>query len=130
MQTLVFLLISTTIVRRAENLVKVTTSVSQTKPLAVFVKISAEQHAKIKNRCRYTRKLKSDANTSKDNLDLLGDDEESFSGSQADLEGAAENLFSSPPPPNHYALKHCQLKLHVMSHQPQVLHCKIKLKIG
>ena len=37
-------------------------------------------------------------NTSKDDdLDLLGDDVEAFSGSQADLEGAAENLFLSPP---------------------------------
>ena len=34
-----------------------------------------------------------------DELDLLGDDVEAFSGSQADLEGAAENLFSSPPHP-------------------------------
>ena len=39
-------------------------------------------------------------NTSKDDdLDLLGDDVEAFSGSQADLEGAADNLFSSPPRP-------------------------------
>ena len=30
-------------------------------------------------------------NTSKDELDLLGDDVEAFSGSHADLEGAAEN---------------------------------------
>ena len=29
---------------------------------------------------------------------------EAFSGSQADLEGAAENLFSSPPRPNPYVL--------------------------
>ena len=43
--------------------------------------------------------MKSDANTSKDDLDLLGDDEESFTGYQADLEGAADNLFSSPPCP-------------------------------
>ena len=34
-----------------------------------------------------------------DDLDLLGDDMETFSGSQANLEGAAENLFSSPPHP-------------------------------
>ena len=39
------------------------------------------------------------ADTSKDKLDLLGDDEvEVFSGSLADLEGAADNLFSSPRP--------------------------------
>ena len=30
---------------------------------------------------------------------LLGDDVEAFSGSQADLADAAENLFSSPPRP-------------------------------
>ena len=39
-------------------------------------------------------------NTSKDDeLDLLGNDVEAFSGSQADLEGTAKNLFSSPPYP-------------------------------
>ena len=38
-------------------------------------------------------------NTSKDDLDLLGDDVEAFSSSQADREGAADNLFSSPPRP-------------------------------
>ena len=38
-------------------------------------------------------------NTSKDELDLLEDDaKEAFSGSQVDLEGAAEKLFSSPHP--------------------------------
>ena len=68
-------------------------------PCSICKNLSAEQHAKVKNRHRYTRKLKSDANTSKDDLDLLGDDEESFTGSQADLEGAADNLFSSPPRP-------------------------------
>ena len=42
-------------------------------------------------------------NTSKDDdLDLLGDDVEAFSGSQADLECAAGTLFSSPPHPNPY----------------------------
>ena len=55
-----------------------------------------EQNSKIKNRRRYTRKQRSDANTSKNDL---GDDEESFTGTQADLEGAAETLFSSPPRP-------------------------------
>ena len=34
-----------------------------------------------------------------DDLDLLGDDVEAFSGAQADLEGAADNLFSSSPCP-------------------------------
>ena len=39
-------------------------------------------------------------NTSKDELDLLGDDDmEVFSGFQADLEGAAEIIFISSTPP-------------------------------
>ena len=37
-------------------------------------------------------------NTFKDELGLLGDDVEAFSESQADLEGAAKKLFSSPHP--------------------------------
>ena len=61
-----------------------------------------EQLFKIKHRRRYIRKQKVSytCNTSKDDdLDLLGDDVEAFSGSQADLESAVENLFSSPPRP-------------------------------
>ena len=47
-------------------------------------------------------------NTSKDDdLDLLGDDVEAFSGSRADLEGAAETLSSSPLCPNPYVLSLC-----------------------
>ena len=61
--------------------------------------LSVEQLDKIKNRRRYSRKVRSDQNTSKDDLDLLGDEEDSFSGTQADLEGAADTLFSSPPHP-------------------------------
>ena len=60
---------------------------------------------KIKNRKRYVRKQKAD--TSKDDeLDLLGDkDMDSFTGSRADLEDAADNLFPSPPCPQLYNRK-------------------------
>ena len=67
-------------------------------PCKICQDLSSEQHAKIKTRHWYTQKVKSDQNTSKDDLDLLGDDDESFAGSQADLEGAADNLFSPPCP--------------------------------
>ena len=59
------------------------------------------------------------ADTSKDDLDLLGDDMKGFSGSQADLEGAAENLFSSPPYPQPLHFETLSLKLHKLSHPPQ-----------
>ena len=66
-------------------------------PCKICSGFSDEQMQKIKNRKRYVRKQKAD--TSKDDkLDLLGnEDVESFTGSQADLEGAADNLFASPP---------------------------------
>ena len=50
-------------------------------------------------------------NTSKeDDLDLLGDDVVVFSGSQVNLEGAAENLFSSPPRPQPLCFESLSLK--------------------
>ena len=46
----------------------------------------------------YIRKQKGNTVSSKDDeLDLLGDDVESFTGTNADLESAADNLFTSPP---------------------------------
>ena len=62
---------------------------------------------------RYVRKQKASdpCNTSKDDdLDLLGDDVETFSGSQADLKGAADNLFSSPPRPQSLCFESLSLK--------------------
>ena len=38
-------------------------------------------------------------NSKDDELDLLGDDVESFTGTNADIESAAHNLFTSPPHP-------------------------------
>ena len=58
-------------------------------PCNICANLSEEQQLKIKHRCRYVRKQKplDPSNTNKDDdLDLLGDDVEAFSGSQADLE--------------------------------------------
>ena len=75
--------------------------VTNQSPCNICASFSEEQQIKIKHRHRYIRKQKTSdpCNTSKDDLDLLGDDGDVFPGSQADLEGAAENLFSSPPRP-------------------------------
>ena len=43
-------------------------------------------------------------------MDLLGDDVEVFSGSQADLEGAADNLFYFPPHPQPLRFESLSLK--------------------
>ena len=68
-------------------------------PCEICSSFTEEQLNRILHRKRYVKKQKQ--HTSKDNeLDLLGDEDvESFSGTQADLESAAENLFTSPPRP-------------------------------
>ena len=73
--------------------------VTNKSPCNICASFSEEQQIKIKHRRQYIRKHKtSDPNTSKDDLDLLDDDGDAFSGSQADLEGVADNLFSPPRP--------------------------------
>ena len=100
-------LIHTIIAPHAGNLAKGMTPASQIHLHAISVQISLKKNKlKIKDRRRYVRKQKASDpyNTSKDDdVDLSGDDMEAFSGSQADLEGAAGNLFSSPcPQPLHF----------------------------
>ena len=74
------------------------TLVSQIISCAIYAKHSQEK-LKIKNRRRYVQKQK--LNSSKDELDLLGDPEvdNTFSGAHEDLKNAAEQLYSSPPLP-------------------------------
>ena len=55
---------------------------------------------KIQHRKHYLKKQKAETSSKDDELDLLGEsDGDSFTGSNADLESAAYNLFTSPPPP-------------------------------
>ena len=58
-----------------------------------------DQMKKIQHRKRYIKRQKADTSNAKDDeLDLLGEgDGDSFTGSNADLESAADNLFTSPP---------------------------------
>ena len=74
--------------------------VTNQSPYHNFANFTEEQRITIKHRHRYVRKQKAPnpCNTCKyDDLDLFGDDVEAFSDLQADLEGATDNLFSSPP---------------------------------
>ena len=82
-------------------------------PCNICANFTEEQQIKIKHRHRYVRKQKvlDPCNTSKDDdLDLLGDDMEVFSGSQADIEYAADSLFSSPPCPQPLRFESLSLK--------------------
>ena len=60
-----------------------------------------DDQIKIQHRKRYLKKQKAETSTTKDDeLDLLGEGNgDSFTGSNADLESAAANLFTSPPHP-------------------------------
>ena len=65
----------------------------------ICTSLTDEQLQKIQNRKRYLKKQKAET-SSKDELDLLGEgDGDSFTGSNADLESAADSLFTSPHPP-------------------------------
>ena len=75
-------------------------------PCGICAAFSEEQLIKITHRKRYVKKQKRET-TKDDELDLLGDEDvESFNGSQADLESAADNLFTSPLRPQPYPSSH------------------------
>ena len=79
-------------------------------PCHICMSLSDEQLQKIQNRKRYLKKQKAET-SSKDELDLLGEgDGDSFNGSNADLESAADNLFTSPPRPQPLAFSSLSLK--------------------
>ena len=98
---------------------------SELRRISLCVEIGFELLSKRgQSRRRFTWKLKSNVNTSSDDLDL-GDDEEFCTGSEADLQGAADNLFSSPHP-QPLLLKHCHFNLFIC---PNPRYYKIKNKI-
>ena len=79
---------------------------------------------KIQHRKHYIKNQKKDAFSSKDDeLDLLGEGNgDFFTGSNADLESAADNLFTSPPRPQPLPFSSLSLKTQQRpSHPPQVL---------
>ena len=83
---------------------------------------------KISQRKQYIKKQKALTATSKDDrLDLLGDDVDSFTGSSADLESAADNLFTSHPCPQPLPFSSLSLKKPTKTVPPQVLPYSRKL---
>ena len=73
---------------------------------------------KIQNRKRYLEKQKAQT-SSNDELNLLGEgDGDSFTGSNADLESAADNHFTSPPRPQPLAFSSLSLKTPAKSVTP------------
>ena len=112
--TSVSCLIPPIIAPHAGNLGKEMTPASQINLHAISVQISLK-NSKLKLSTDVgmsgNKRHSDPCNTSKDDdLDLLGEDVEAFSGSQTDLEGAADNLFSSPPRPQPLRFESLSLK--------------------
>ena len=70
-------------------------------PCHICTSLTDEQLQKIQNRKRYLKKQKAETSSK---------DEDSFTGSNADLESAADNLFTSPPRPQPLAFSSLSLK--------------------
>ena len=88
-------------------------------PCQICTSFSDEQLKKIQNRKRYLKKQKAETSSKDDELDLLGEgDGDSFTGSNADLESAADNLFTSPPRPQPLAFSSLSLKTPAKSVPP------------
>ena len=102
-------------------------------PCNICASFTKEQMIKITQRKVYVKKQKSDTSKNDDKLDLLGDQEvESFLGSHADLESAADHLFTSPPRPRPLAFEALFLKTPAKSVPPTpgtALQQKIESKL-
>ena len=81
-------------------------------PCDICAFFTDDQMNKIQHRKCYLKRQKADASNAKDDeLDLLGEgDGDSFTGSNADLESAADNLFTSPPCPQPLPFSSLSLK--------------------
>ena len=81
-------------------------------PCDICASFTDDQMNKIQHRNHYIKKQKADASNAKDDeLDLLSEgDGDSFTGSNADLESAADNLFTSPPRPQPLPFSSLSLK--------------------
>ena len=96
------------------------------------------QLTKITHRKRYVKKPDKKADRNDQELDLLGDNSVEFCvGSQADLESAADNLFTSPPRPQPLAFGVLSLKTPAKTVPPtpgtalqQKLETKLEKSLG
>ena len=104
----------------------------------ICVSFSEEQLSKITHRKRYVKKPDKKSDKNDQELDLLGDiSVESFAGSQADLESAADHLFTSPPHPEPLAFEALLLRTPAKTVPPtpgialqQKLETKLEKSLG
>ena len=107
-------------------------------PCDICASFSEEQLTKITHRKRYVKKSDKKAEKNEEELNLLGDNSvESFAGSQADLESAADHLFTSPPRPQPLAFEALSLRTPAKTVPPtpgtalqQKLETKLEKSLG
>ena len=107
-------------------------------PCDICASFTEEQLPKITHRKRYVKKPDKKADKNDQELDLLGNNSvESFAGSQADLESAADHLFTSPPRPQPLAFEALSLKTPAKTVPPtpgtalqQKLETKLEKSLG
>ena len=107
-------------------------------PCDICASFTEEQLTKITHRQRYVKKPDKKSDKNDQELDLLGDNSvESFAGSQADLESAADHLFTSPPHPQPLAFEALSLKTPAKTVPPtpgtalqQKLETKLEKSLG
>ena len=94
-------------------------------PCDICASFSEEQLTKITHKKRYVKKPDKKSNKNEQELDLLGDNSvESFAGSHADLQSAADHLFTSPPRPQPLAFKALSLRTPAKTVPPTAgTHC-------
>ena len=84
-------------------------------PSDICASFTDEQRKKIQHRKRYLKKQKAETSYKDNELDLLGEgDGDSFTGSNADLESAADNLFFQS------TVQHSLLVLYLTSMNPRI----------
>ena len=96
----------------------------------ICVAFTEDQLTKIAHSKCYVKKQKRDTNKD-DKHDLSGEEDvESFTGSHADLESAADNLFTSPPCPQSLPFKSLSIKTKSVPPTPgATLQQKIESKL-
>ena len=93
-------------------------------PCPICTSFKEEQMLKISQGKHYIKKQKCHTSTSKDDeLDLLGDNVDSFTGSNADLESAADNLFTSPLCPQPLPFSSLSIKTPAKTAPPPPRYC-------
>ena len=107
-------------------------------PCDICASFSEEQLTKITHRKRYVKKPDKKSDKKDQELDLLGNNSvESFAGSQADLESAADYLFTSLPRPQPLAYEALSLRTPAKTVPPtpgtalqQKLETKLEKSLG